>query len=171
MLVDTSNRSSAAQSGLVDTFRARAEMNEIHVKSEKPVKAEEAKPEPAKPKPGRKPKAVKEAVPVPKPAVEPSRIPASFPAKSKPVKARMEVQKEESVTDSGSEAEAPVPKAKKVKPAAPTVAPVAPVTAPAAPAPEKTKRAKFAKGSEEAKKYMADLRARRIAKKEETAEA
>jgi hypothetical protein len=80
----------------------------------------------------------------------------------------LEIKKEESHTDSGSEQEAPAPKVKKVKPAAPTVAPTA-APAPAAPTPEAPaaplKRGKFAKGSEEAKKYMADLRARQKSKK------
>lgn len=160
MLVDTAalHARNANTNGLTDTHRA---------KTEKEAPKSEPVAEKPKAKAGRKPKAVAaEAKPVPKPAVEPTKIPASFPAKTKPVaKPKLEIKKEESVTDSGTEEELPVPKVKKVNPAAPTVAPSAPVTAPAAPAaPEKAKRAKFVKGSEEAKKHMADIRARRKAK-------
>jgi hypothetical protein len=122
-----------------------------------------------KSKAGRKPKVAEApaAAPVAKVAEQPTKIPATFPAKSKaPAKPKLEIKKEESHTDSGSEHEAPAPKVKKVKPTAPTVVPAAapvPATPESAPAP--AKRGKFAKGSEEAKKYMADLRARQKSKK------
>jgi len=172
MLVDTAagHAKKDIVVGLQDTNRAKVEK----------AAASAAAPASEKPKSkaGRKPKAAKEEVkPVPAAALEPTRIPASFPSKSKPAaKPKKEVAKHESVTDSGTEEEAPAPKAKKVKPASQTVAPSAPASA--APVSEEAPKAKPASsrpaaGSEEAKKRMAELRARRIAKKAaaETADA
>jgi len=163
MLMDTASRASANQTGLMDTNRA--------AKAEKaPVQEKAAPAAPKKSNAGRKKKEA--TVAAAKPAPEPEKIPASFPARvERPKKVKVEAAVQESHTDSGSEKEVVKPAARAKKAEAAPVKAAAPAKAePAAAAPEKPKRAKFEKGSEEAKKYMAELRQRRMSKKEPKAE-